>query len=339
MEDVVSIVIPAFNQLDYCVQCIESVRANTEHPYRLVLVDNASTDGVGDYFDSVPGACVVHAPENKGFPGGVNLGLAHAEGHVLLLNSDTLVSKGWLTRLVSALRQQDDIGMVGPMSNFVTGEQLIFDTILMRPNAFPRFADDLAVRNRGRIKDVVRLVGFCLLIRDTVLQSVGPLDESFGIGNFEDDDYCIRVLNAGYRLAIAEDCFVFHYGNRTFEAMGFSIERLNVLLEHNRQKLLAKWKGLVEQPEDVRNDPARSQQLHDEAMAALKRHDALEAVRLLYEAIQACVRCETNYNDLGVILWEMGERERAINCFRQALQLNPSYEEARQNLRETAAKE
>ena len=87
----ISIIIPAFNQLDYCRQCILSVQLHTPPPYKLILVDNGSTDGVAEYFDEVPGAHVIHARKNLGFAGGVNLGMAAAEGPVLLLNRDTLV--------------------------------------------------------------------------------------------------------------------------------------------------------------------------------------------------------------------------------------------------------
>ena len=74
-EKPISIVIPAFNQLEYCRACIESIRRVTERAYRLILVDNGSSDGVSEYFDSLDGADVVHVPENLGFPAGSNLGL------------------------------------------------------------------------------------------------------------------------------------------------------------------------------------------------------------------------------------------------------------------------
>ena len=125
METPISIIIPAFNQLEYCRQCVQSILIHTQRPCRLILVDNGSTDGVSEYFDSVPGAMAVHAGRNLGFAGGVNLGLQHAEGHVLLLNSDTIVPRRWLERLEAALLCAEDIGIVGPRSNCVSGIQQI----------------------------------------------------------------------------------------------------------------------------------------------------------------------------------------------------------------------
>ncbi|MCX5758136.1 MAG: glycosyltransferase family 2 protein, partial [Candidatus Hydrogenedentes bacterium] len=193
MAKLVSIIIPAFNQLHYCRQCVESIVANTDGPYRLILVDNGSTDGVREYFDSVSGAIALHAEQNLGFAGGVNLGLARAEGHVLLLNSDTLVPPGWLGRLVNALESSDGIGMVGPLSNCVSGSQQLDGLSFTSTDEVHAFAGDLAQRNAGRLRDVARLVGFCLLIREEAFKAVGIFDESYGIGNFEDDDYCLRV--------------------------------------------------------------------------------------------------------------------------------------------------
>ena len=68
--------------------------------------------------------------------------------------------------------------------------------------------------------DVNRLVGFCLLIGREVIDAIGLLDEQFGIGWFDDDDYCLRAIAAGFRAVIAGDAFVHHYGGRTFLGAG-----------------------------------------------------------------------------------------------------------------------
>jgi glycosyltransferase involved in cell wall biosynthesis len=257
MSTPISIIIPAFNQLEYCRQCITSIRLATTRPYKLILVDNGSTDGVSEYFDSIKGATVVHAKENVGFAAGVNLGLAHCEGHSLLLNSDTLVPNGWLERLEATLLQSDDIGMVGPRSNCVSGSQLIDDLQFNEMDKINAYADARAKEHGGELRDVARLVGFCLLIRDKVVQEVGLLDEAYGTGNFEDDDYCLRVMRAGYRLCVAE-------------------------------------------------------------------------------AIAAAPSYDLNYNDLGAVLWQVGEKARAYAEFQHALELNPNSADARENLLDAA---
>ena len=331
MRTPVSIVIPAFNQLEYCRQCVESILTNTSYPYKLILVDNGSTDGVSDYFDSVPGAVVVHSPKNLGFAGGVNLGLAHAEGHVLLHNSDTIAPRFWLERLVEALESADDIGMVGPMSNCVSGSQLIEGLELNSMGAINQFAEDLWQKRGAAVRNVARLVGFCLLIRDRAFGDLGMLDEAYGIGNYEDDDYCMRALRAGYRLCVAEGSFMFHYGSRTFMAMDITGEKWRALIEENEKKFSEKWEARPEERVDAAQE---SLHLNQRARDAFAQGNAPEAIRLFTEAVERFPWLDRNYNDLGVVMWQAGEHARAVALVRRALDLNPASEDAVANLRE-----
>lgn len=329
----ISIVIPAFNQLEYCRQCVHSILLNTQREYTLILVDNGSTDGVSEFFDSIPGAIALHAGENLGFAGGVNLGLKHAEGHAVILNSDTIVPKGWLERLEEALLAAPDIGIIGPMSNCVSGSQLIPGLSFNGIDEINAYADTLYRSHRGRQRDVARLVGFCLLIRDEVIEKIGLFDESFGIGNYEDDDYCLRTLRAGYRLCVAEDCFIFHYGSRTFLGMGLVDEQWKTLMAENEGKFLSKW---AIQPEERSDAVQQSRQLNRQAQETFANGDPVNAVRLLKQAIETAPLYERNYNDLGVILWQLGEQERAYTHFERALRLHPGYQEAKDNLLQAA---
>jgi glycosyltransferase involved in cell wall biosynthesis len=330
----VSIVIPAFNQLDYCRQCIFSIQAHTDLPYRLILVDNGSTDGVSEFFDSIPDATVIHTGENLGFAAGTNRGLAHAEGHVLLLNSDTIVPQGWLSRLQGALLSDTDIGLVGPMTNCASGSQQIDGLQLDSLEAINEYATGLAAGHGGRVRDVARLVGFCLLIRDKAFAQLGPLDESYGIGNYEDDDYCLRAIRAGWRLCVAEDSFVFHYGSRTFLGMGIVDEEWKSLIARNQQKFESKWSALPEERDDALQN---SRILNRKARQAFDQGDTTGAVRYLKAAIEVAPAYELNYNDLGVILWQLGEHERAYENFLRALRWNPGYKDAEDNLNQAAA--
>ena len=324
-----SIVIPAHNQLDYCRQCVESIRLGTQRPYRLILVDNGSTDGVAEYFDTVPDATVVHAATNQGFAGGVNLGMEQAEGHVLLLNSDTIVPQGWLARLEDILEAHADIGAVGPTSNCVSGSQQIETPEFASIDAINAFAAARAQQHGTAVRDVARLVGFCMLIRDTVAAEVGRFDEAYGIGNFEDDDYCMRILRAGYRLCVAEGAFVFHYGSRTFVGMGILDDQWRAVIDRNRRVFEEKWDVAAAERSDA---VQQSRQLNRRAHDAWDAGDATEAVRLLKQAVETAPAYELNYNDLGAVLWGLGESARAYGYFERALQLKHDYPEARDNL-------
>ncbi|HEV3261711.1 MAG TPA: glycosyltransferase, partial [Gemmataceae bacterium] len=233
-----SIVIVTHNELAYTRQCIESIRQYTDEPYELVFVDNGSTDGTPDYLRSLPDVKVLVNQENRGFPAAVNQGIEAATGkQILLLNNDTLVTTGWLRCLLQALHSDSHIGLAGPCSNQVSGEQEVrvrYDDL----GGLDGFAWDWSKAHDQQRVDTDRLVGFCLVIRRELIDTIGLLDERFGIGCFEDDDYCRRALQAGYRAVIARDAFVHHFGGRTFIGSGVDFR---ALMEKNQELFRAKW--------------------------------------------------------------------------------------------------
>jgi FkbM family methyltransferase len=233
-----SIVILTHNQLEYTRQCVDSIRRYTDEAYELIFVDNASTDGTGDYLRSLSGVKVITNPENRGFPAAANQGIQAAAGRqVLLLNNDTVVTTGWLQRLLRTLASDPRIGLVGPCSNRVSGEQQVeagYEDLA----GLDGFAWEWGKRHNRAVADTDRLVGFCLLVRREVFDRVGLLDERFGLGCFEDDDLCLRALRAGYRAVIARDAFVHHFGGRTFVGSGVDFAGL---MQKNEQLFRAKW--------------------------------------------------------------------------------------------------
>jgi glycosyltransferase involved in cell wall biosynthesis len=329
----ISIIIPAFNQLGYTRQCIASILENTEGEYRLILVDNGSTEAVYDFFCAIPGAVPIRSEANLGFAGGVNLGLRVAEGHVVLLNNDTLVPRGWLTGLCAALESAPDIGVVGPMSNYVSGSQLIPELRFESLDDINAYAEERRAEHGGRLRDVARLVGFCMLIRDRVVAEVGLMDEAFGLGNFEDDDYCVRVLRAGYRLCVDEASFVFHYGNRTFHALGLVEGKWDTLLEENAARFGAKWDL---KPEDRLDEYREALQLNRKAGEALAQGDLVGAIRGYRDALLLAPQLARSHNDLAVALWQAGAGADAFERLKAALRLDPEFSEARENLLDVA---
>lgn len=231
-----SIIIPTFNQLSYTQQCVDSIVSRTDEPYELIFVDNASTDGTPDYLNSVDGARVICNESNRGFAPAVNQGIEAADGdQILLLNNDTIVTTGWLEGLLEALHDRPDTGLVGPVSNQVSGPQQI-------PVEYEDLAslDGFAWRRREQreMTQADRLVGFCLLLRREVVDTIGLLDERFEIGCFEDDDLCRRALEAGYKAFIASHVFVHHFGSVTFQASGFDFR---AIMKENQKRYDHKW--------------------------------------------------------------------------------------------------
>ena len=233
-----SIVILTHGQLEYTRLCLDSIRRFTDEPYELIVVDNASPDATVEYLRAQPDVRLLENQENRGFPAGVNQGIAVAQGQqVLLLNNDTIVTTGWLSRMLQALQSDPSIGLVGPVSNQISGEQQVevsYGDLL----ELDGFAWDWGKAHDRQLTDTDRLVGFCLLIQREVIDKIGVLDEQFGMGNFEDDDYSLRARQAGYRTVVARDSFVHHFGGRTFGGSGVDF---GTLMQKNRELFLKKW--------------------------------------------------------------------------------------------------
>lgn len=216
----VTIVIPAWNAVAMTRSCLAALRPTLGPDDQVVVVDNGSRDDTPSFLASQPWVDVVTHEENLGFAAGCNAGARRARHPVVVfLNNDTLPTPGWVDGLVAPFADAQ-VGATGPMSNFVSGPQILAD-----PDYRPRNIADIAeyaaalrVRAAGTWRETVRLVGFCLAVRTAVFAEIGGFDEDFGIGGCEDDDLCNRLRFAGWRLVIVEDTFVHHIGHQTFEA-------------------------------------------------------------------------------------------------------------------------
>jgi GT2 family glycosyltransferase len=234
-----SIVIPVWNGLQDTIACLHSLRTHTPEAHEIIVIDNGSTDGTAEWLAAQTDIIVGRNEDNLGFPRACNQGMELATGdQVLLLNNDVILTPGWLRRMIEALREPG-IGMVGPRSNNVSGAQ-VMQQFYRNVVELPAWAWDWSMRRIGERQPIGRLVGFCLLIGREVIEKVGLLDEQFGIGCYEDDDYCRRVEAAGYRLVIANDAFVHHHGSRTFVREGVDY---TALMAQNAEAYRQKWSG------------------------------------------------------------------------------------------------
>lgn len=222
-----SIIIPTWNQLAFLKQCLESIRLQTPEPHEVIVVDNASGDGTADYLRSLKGQVRFRINrENSGFAGAANQGLMMAGGTTLLiLNNDTVVTPNWLSNLLRCVDSDPAAGLVGPVSNNISGDQQIavpYHTL----EGMQRFARAYNVSDPGKWLDTKRLTGFCLMMRRDVFARLGYFDESFEIGNCEDDDYGMRARLLGLKLIIAADTFIHHFGSVSMKALGQQFEQI-----------------------------------------------------------------------------------------------------------------
>ncbi|MFH1278941.1 MAG: glycosyltransferase [Candidatus Eisenbacteria bacterium] len=245
------IVIPVWNNLRLTVNCWTSIRKNTKTPFDLVIVDNGSTEPVA-YDAEQNNFRVIRNEKNLGFAAAVNQGIrAVWSDYVVILNNDCIVTPGWLERMIAHLEEDPSIGVVAPQTNYASTGQRVAAEYRDETGLY-KFSDRLYRKNRGRREEMNKVVGMCMVLPRRVIEEVGLFDERFGIGNFEDDDYCLRIRMAGYKVVCARDVYVHHEGGATFRLMDVDYK---ALLEENSKVYLRKW-SFLGAPGAVRPAPA-----------------------------------------------------------------------------------
>lgn len=233
-----SIIIPTYNQLHYLQECIASVIRYTSEPYELIVIDNASTDGTGEFLKSSRHLRYHINKENLGFAGAVNQGFMLSRGTTLLiLNNDAVVTQNWLSNLLACLHSDPQFGIVGPVTNYISGDQLI-PTHYKNMTEMQEFSESYNQTDPRRWVVTNRLTGFCMLFRRTDFMRLGYFDEGFEIGNCEDDDYGLRAGMIGLRLVIAQDTFIHHYGSMSMKTLE---GRFDQVYEKNLTFYADKW--------------------------------------------------------------------------------------------------
>lgn len=259
--DGTSIIIPTFNQRELLLQCIESIEAYTTSPYEIIVVDNGSKDGTVEELQARRGTIrvAVH-PQNLGFARAINTGLMMAKGlTIVLLNNDILVTEGWLNNMLHCLNANPSVAVVGPVTNYISGNQQIdvpYDGVI----GMQEFAATHNTSDPQKWRDTDRLVGFCLLFNRKTFEEVGYFDEGYEFGNFEDDDWIIRLRLQGKKMKIAGDTFIHHFGSITMKGLGNEgFIRVN---DQNETFFAKKWGNVYELlqtlPERVLTDGTKS---------------------------------------------------------------------------------
>ncbi len=293
-----SVVVLAWNAWETTRACLESLVPTLGPTDEVVVVDNGSTDGTARGLEELlggePAAQVATNVVNLGFAAGCNQGAALAAGEVLVfLNSDTLVTPGWLDGLLDPFADPQ-VAATGPMSNAVSGSQLLDSTDYVAGDLVSQaaFAAGLASATPPTLP-TRRLVGFCLAVRAEIFRSIKGFDPRFEGGGYEDDDLCARLRAAGYQLLVCRRVFVHHEGHVSFESNGVDWAAAQVA---NRARFLDKHSSVAtaEQARTVRPLVSLCMIVRDEA-----------------ERLAACIASADDLAD-EVVVYDTGSTDATV---------------------------
>ena len=222
----VDIIIPIYNAFESLQLCIESIQKYTDfRQHRVILINDCSSDSrMKPYLDSLDSEqfIVIHNETNKGFSANVNIGMQYSDAHdVILLNSDTIVTKRWVEKMITCAYAAKETGTVTPLSNSATLASVpiaFIDNPLPDGMSVDEFAQLIEHSSFCDYPQVTVAVGFCMYIKREVIQKIGFFDaETFAKGYGEENDFCHRAEIYGYRHVLCDNTFIYHEGTQSFQ--------------------------------------------------------------------------------------------------------------------------
>lgn len=239
----VDIIVPVYNALNDVKLCVDSIRKHTDLSLdRLILIDDRSPDeNVFPYLKSLEGEGIVvlQNEKNLGFSGTVNQGLCYSDRDVILQNSDTIVTRGWVDKIVECAYSAPAIGTVTPFSNNAT---LCSIPNFCQENTIPNglsideYAEIIEKTSLKRYPRITVAVGFCMYIKREVINLTGLFDAAtFQRGYGEENDFCWRAEQLGYYHVLCDTTYIYHSGSASF----VSEEKMQLMRDH--AEILEGW--------------------------------------------------------------------------------------------------
>jgi GT2 family glycosyltransferase len=252
-----AVVIPVYNAADELESCLRAVHDTVPAETEVIVIDDASPDAgvrqvLAAWRQKAPSWKLLANPSNLGFVGTANRGMRTARGDVVLLNSDTEVTTGWLQGLQRCLASDPSIATATPWTN--NGEIASLPVFCMN-NPVPPDRDAVArvIASCGPAvyPEIPTAVGFCMAVSRRSIREVGYFDEElFGKGYGEENDFSMRARQAGLHNVLCDDVYVVHLGGRSFGPAGLEPG------EDSMQRLLSRHPGYLGQVQAfIADDP------------------------------------------------------------------------------------
>ena len=268
----VNIIIPVYNALEKVKDCAASIREHTDfRNVRVIFVDDKSTDpSVLPFLEDTVGEAGFHGvllrnDTNLGFSASINRGIMEARAwdgetswtDVILLNSDTIVTKGWVEKLRRAAYSDPAIATATPLSNNAT----IFSVPkFCEANSLPagysleEYAEVVEKASLHSYPEVPVAHGFCMYVKREALDAAGLFDsDTFGRGYGEENDFCFRAEQLGFRHVLCDDTYIYHN-----ETASFKTEEKEQLIRAHEKILLQRYpEQMKKNAEYIRSDPGK----------------------------------------------------------------------------------
>lgn len=207
-----SLVVLAYNQLSYTKLCMDSIyKYSDDVDFEVITVNNGSSDGTREYFNSLPNEKKINYDVNVGIEKAINDAIDICDGeYFVLINNDIIVTTNWLSNIVKILDSDPKIGAVVPASNTPTNDQIVYADY-SNTSELQEFAKKYNVSNPRLWEERVDLTMYLVAFRTATLRELGKLDTAYSPGGYDDDDLSFRYRRAGYKLILAYDTYVHHY--------------------------------------------------------------------------------------------------------------------------------
>lgn len=216
--NLIYIILVNYNGYRDTIECVKSIERIKHNNYKIVIVDNASTNNSVEYIKNSLKECIlIESKQNLGFAGGNNIGIKYAINngaeYVLLLNNDTLVETDFLDNMIASFENKENVGVVGCKIMYYPEKNIIWYGS-GKIDWFKFIGIHLGIKkiDKGQCdieKEIDFMTGCCMLIKRDVFEKVGLLPEEYFM-YFEDVDFCIKVKDAGFKIWYNPKAVVYH---------------------------------------------------------------------------------------------------------------------------------